>query len=243
PAAATRLREEGVDPESVEWDAWRRDDGRWTLVATYHHDNEARRAAFSFDQPGHFVMADDDEGRWLVGDGQFPTRAQKDEARRLKLASPPRYEEQLPLGDDAIELVRDTSSEPEPDWRAQTGDLQATVAAVGSRRTPAAVPEPEEVSGDADWIATPDRHADAGPIRPLSTQDPHLVSVDHAADTAADDQAVLPGLDPAGSVDAEEAEYGDEPATQLPKRPARKARGRASVPSWDEIMFGGGRGD
>jgi hypothetical protein len=28
----------------------------------------------------------------------------------------------------------------------------------------------------------------------------------------------------------------DEPPS---RRPARKARGRASVPSWDEIMFGG----
>ena len=27
------------------------------------------------------------------------------------------------------------------------------------------------------------------------------------------------------------------------RRPARKGRGRASVPSWDEIMFGGGKSD
>ena len=25
------------------------------------------------------------------------------------------------------------------------------------------------------------------------------------------------------------------------RKPARKGRGRASVPSWDEIMFGGGK--
>ena len=210
PAAATRLRAEGVDPESVEWDAWRRDDGRWTLVATYRHDNESRRAGFSFDQPGHFVMPDDDEGRWLVGDGQFPTRAQKEEARQLALAPVPRYEEQVPLGDDAIELVRETPQ----------------------------IPEPDEVTGDADWIATPDRHADQGPIRPLSTQDPHLVHVDHSAH----DQETLPGID-APAQDEASAEEQDDPATQLPRRVSRKARGRASVPSWDEIMFGGGRGD
>jgi hypothetical protein len=244
PAAATRLREEGVDPESVEWDAWRRDDSRWTLVATYRHDDEARRASFSFDQPGHFVMADDDEGRWLVGDGQFPTRAQKDEARQLKLAPVPRYEEQLPLGDDAIQLVREDVPEE------SDSDVHATAAAVRAHRV--AAPEPEEVSGDADWIATPDRHADEGPIRPLSTQDPHLAHLHHDDDGA--DQEVLPGLDPAGNasptgpVDDDEpgpagAQAEDDPETQLPKRAVRKARGRASVPSWDEIMFGGGRGD
>ena len=31
-----------------------------------------------------------------------------------------------------------------------------------------------------------------------------------------------------------------EPA---PRRPVRKSRGRASVPSWDEIMFGGGKNE
>jgi hypothetical protein len=244
PAAATRLREEGVDPESVEWDAWRRDDGRWALEATYHHDNEGRVARFVFDQPGHFVMADDDEGRWLVGDGQFATRAQKDDARRHQLAPVPRYEEQTPLGDDAIELVR----EEEPDTGAPTGDLQATVEAVRARRV--AAPEPEEVAGDADWIATPDRHADEGPIRPLSTQDPHLVHMDHSADGATDQQETLPGLDPASPVEvaeheqpADDTEHDDDPETQLPRRTSRKPRGRASVPSWDEIMFGGGRGD
>ena len=37
---------------------------------------------------------------------------------------------------------------------------------------------------------------------------------------------------------------GDEPAAEAPepRRPAKK-RGRASVPSWDEIMFGGGKND
>ena len=111
PSAEARLRDEGVDPESVDWDAWRRDDGRWTLVATYHHDGEPRRARFSYDQPGHFVTAADDEGRWLVGDGQFPSRQQKAQTTTRRLTPVPRYDEELPLGDDAIELVRE---EPAP---------------------------------------------------------------------------------------------------------------------------------
>jgi hypothetical protein len=38
----------------------------------------------------------------------------------------------------------------------------------------------------------------------------------------------------------------DEPAAQAPSEPVAKPakkRGRASVPSWDEIMFGGGKND
>lgn len=44
------------------------------------------------------------------------------------------------------------------------------------------------------------------------------------------------------AVEAAEA----EPAEEAPQKPAKKAssrRKRASVPSWDEIMFGGGKQD
>ena len=34
-AVAAQLRAHNVDPGSVEWDAWRREDGRWTLTALY----------------------------------------------------------------------------------------------------------------------------------------------------------------------------------------------------------------
>ncbi len=34
-AVAEHLRARNVDPAAVEWDAWRREDGRWTLVADY----------------------------------------------------------------------------------------------------------------------------------------------------------------------------------------------------------------
>jgi hypothetical protein len=35
----------------------------------------------------------------------------------------------------------------------------------------------------------------------------------------------------------------EDPAAEPPptRRPVKKSRGRASVPSWDEIMFGGGK--
>ena len=42
----------------------------------------------------------------------------------------------------------------------------------------------------------------------------------------------------------EEPEPEPEPAAEEQPQPRRKGRrGRASVPSWDEIMFGGGKGD
>ncbi|QWZ09473.1 DUF3071 domain-containing protein [Nocardioides panacis] len=48
---AERLRTRNVDPASVEWDSWRREDGRWTLVADYRAGERARHAEFVFDAP------------------------------------------------------------------------------------------------------------------------------------------------------------------------------------------------
>ena len=33
-AISAHLRSHNIDPDSVEWDAWRREDGRWTLTGT-----------------------------------------------------------------------------------------------------------------------------------------------------------------------------------------------------------------
>ena len=46
---AEQLRSRNIDPDSVEWDSWRRDDGRWALVASLRADDRPRRAEFVFD--------------------------------------------------------------------------------------------------------------------------------------------------------------------------------------------------
>ena len=96
--------------EDVEWDAWRQPDGRWALVATYTLDGRERAAEFSHDLPGRYVVAENDEARILTGELREPdakggvTPGRTMPARRL--SSVPSQDE-LPLGDDAIELVRD----------------------------------------------------------------------------------------------------------------------------------------
>ena len=51
-AVAERLRARNVDPATVEWDAWRREDGRWTLVADYRSGESARHARVRLRRPG-----------------------------------------------------------------------------------------------------------------------------------------------------------------------------------------------
>jgi hypothetical protein len=202
-AVAGQLRGLNVDPGSVDWDAWRREDGRWTLTAAYRAGDREGEAAFTFDAPGNYVSAEDDDARWLVGDlvaGPAPQRpieatATDDLAtarRRRLVAVPP---DELPLGADAIDLVSEEPFERyvEPDESAPLG-AEAPMEAY--------LDDPEAITHEA--LDDRDAHEDGG------EEEPDL----HAGE-------------PSG-----------EPAGRPPKR-----KGRASVPSWDEIMFGGGKHD
>src|SRR3954451_19261530 len=103
-AVAERLRGRNVDPESVEWDAWRREDGRWTLVADYRSGESPRHAEFVFDAPGRYVVPEAEEARWLVGEqsaGRDP-QPRTGPGRRLSAVG---ADDELPLGEDAIGMV------------------------------------------------------------------------------------------------------------------------------------------
>ncbi len=183
-AVAAHLRAANVDPNSVSWDAWRREDGRWSLVGRFESPERSGSAEFTYDGPGNYVVLENDEARWLVGEvvaGLAPHSPQVDDleqARLRRLTAVP--EEERSLGDDAIELVTQES------------------ASLGAE-------------------APVEAFLDDSP----ASDDPELR--EEAAEAAALD-------------DADEADDAEGPA----RRQVQKKRGRASVPSWDEIMFGGG---
>jgi hypothetical protein len=64
-AIGSHLRSRNVDPDTVAWDAWRREDGRWTLTGTY---TTASALATSRSTRGTSVVADDDDAHWLLGE-------------------------------------------------------------------------------------------------------------------------------------------------------------------------------
>lgn len=162
-AVAVQLATTDSVSDAVEWDSWRRTDGRWALVALYTTSARSGAAELTFDPPGNYVSLDNDDARWLVGD---------------LLAA----EEPEPTRDD-LTVARERRE-------ARPADLP---------------PEPAE---PADVIV---------PEAPKPTW--------------------TPPAQPAGPPTAETApETAPEP--EAPRRPKR--RGRSSIPSWDEIMFGGG---
>ncbi|MFT3872025.1 MAG: septation protein SepH [Nocardioides sp.] len=210
-ATETALREHNVNADAVDWDSWKRADGRWTLTAVYACAARTGTATFAFDGPGNFVVAEDDDARWLVGElPDAPTQDLTDDlsaVRRRRLTAV--ADDQLPLGDDAIELVTEAPAEEAP-----------LDPMLGSE-------QPAEAFLDQVFAHQNPNSASA-----------HDSSVQHTEPDFDDEGAQVDG---AAAVEPETAEA--ELAEGPHRRQVRKTRGRASVPSWDEIMFGGGKSD
>jgi hypothetical protein len=201
-AVGSHLRSRNVDPETVGWDAWRREDGRWTLTGAYTTTGRVGAAHFSFDAPGNYVTADDDDAHWLLGEIPDepealaePPRDDLSDARRRRLSAVPADE--LPLGEDAIELV---SEDPEPEVAQSRLEESAALGA--------------EAPVEA-YLDSPD---DPGPAQPVLDEAQDVSETEDDQDAGADHRR-------------------HEPPS---RKPVKKTRGRASVPSWDEIMFGSG---
>ncbi|MDX6327389.1 MAG: hypothetical protein QOK15_3743 [Nocardioidaceae bacterium] len=271
-AVAERLASRDIDPESVEWDAWRREDGRWTLVADFGAGQSGRRASFVYDTAGRYVVADDDESRWLVGERHgsevaptpAPTVTRRAVDSPLRATEPGRRlsavgTEQLPLGDDAIELV--TGRRPADLGEVELGAVEPpedpTVDLTEARSVVRSAAPDTRVSAEPEALfdapaapVVPPRQAAADEAEVLAGRPSrgHLAEAGAGADEIIDEAAgaaAAEATDSATGPAADDASgTGEEVVDDRPQqRKASRGRGRASVPSWDEIMFGSSRGE
>jgi hypothetical protein len=221
-AVAGRLEGAGIDPASTDWDAWRREDGRWTVVAQYAEAGESRRAEFTYDAMGRYVVAEDDTARWLVGERRAaepsatPAAPSPHAAPSVHAAGPAPDGEQLALGDDALRVV---TGQPLP---------RVEVPAAGPTPGPAAGPSSRvEPLAAVEQPTTPDE----------PTED--LTETARAVRAVADPPPDAPVL----FEDAELRPGNDAPARR-PSHAGTRPRARRSMPSWDDIMLGSApRGD
>jgi hypothetical protein len=172
---AERLRGRGVDLETVEWDAWRRDDGRWTLQLTYLSGESHRSAHFVFDQDGRYSLADDDEARWLAGEHQSSVhgpqpREHAPAASDRRLAVVPRDDllSMAPLDDLGVAESHDYFTDESYEAHTETSDdLTAVVRAVREGSAPP---------------AEHDDQADQDPAMPSDPSAEHETTVPGAVD-------------------------------------------------------------
>jgi Protein of unknown function (DUF3071) len=241
---AERLQALGMDPDEVRWDSRKRGDGSWLIELTCEAGGEPLTAAWIFDPRRRHAMPDEDQAARL----SLPEDALQAAGLVLQPSPPAR-------GRGTVTPFVPRSSppaprrEPEPEPAAAPGrDTNSGQVAVGQHAARLPGPQPSVADSPRVPPATP-----GGPSQAPEPQRPHApaAAVQQAGSAeqpaARSQQAAQPppsAADPAvGDEAAPAAETGQE--SQARGRSARKAAGgrgrRASVPTWDEIMFGSSR--
>jgi len=193
------LEADGVDPDSVEWDSWRRDDAKWIVTVSYARGAGNARASWTFDNAGRNLHPLDETARHLMGVNAAP--AEVDEIDEIDFIT---EDTTVAVVDDSeiIETLRQSQPLARPHLVAVPSEPTETITIVR-----------EEIIEVIEVIETEE-----------------FIETEEIIDTAS--ESIQEALDVA-AVKA--------PAKKVAK-PKAKGR-RASVPSWDEILFGATRGD
>lgn len=217
---ADRLAGRGVDIDSLAWDAWRHEGEAWQVCVDFRVDGTSTRAMWDFDHTARIVTALDDQSRWLT------------ETELLDVPIPKRHLASVRDSDEGavVSLHPSRPAAPEASETA-TGQREdsgsSTERLVDDLNGKRGTRESLDLDDDSDdSVGGRTRQADVG-FAPTVSQS------SHPAGTARKG----PGRDsPPASADPPEDEASTDTSTRGVKRPAKK--GRASVPSWDEIVFG-----
>ncbi|MBO0867584.1 MAG: DUF3071 domain-containing protein, partial [Micromonosporaceae bacterium] len=77
-----RLAQHGVDAEKISWDAYRRDDGTWRVVATWPSGKATAQAIWELDRTRQSVIPHDDMAQYLCAERPAPVRGQEPQPDR-----------------------------------------------------------------------------------------------------------------------------------------------------------------
>ncbi|WP_296137652.1 septation protein SepH [uncultured Tessaracoccus sp.] len=256
-----RLQQRGLDADTIEWDAWRQEDLLWRVVGVLADDAGERRGEFVFDHKARFSVADNPDARWMIGE-QLPDAGDEDEntidfddeLALLRATKESKPEPQDAPGDDVpdADLMHDgheDTSELDELYDMLSGISEDSVRIYTGLSDPDEADEPE----DADEEPAGDVPVEDDE-RPEPAQEPAVDEPEPAVDapaTPADEPGPEPDEEPAPAAAHRDATVDEpvqdslveepepDPEAERPARKSRRRRGRAQVPSWDEIMFGG----
>ncbi len=149
-----RLTERGTESADLRWDAWRRDDGIWTVLMAYPAGRGDRVATWTFDTESRTLHPLDDEAAWLMESAPAP---QSDAA-----AGPADSGSGGTPADSGAQVVSFTSGRSRPADQEQPGRqpagrrLPGGEAAPGPQSAPGAAPgQPEARGGSARRTSVP----------------------------------------------------------------------------------------
>lgn len=219
-----RLAQREPDIDSVQWDSWRKDDSVWTVRMSFRIGGLPYDATWSFDPPRRLVHPVDDEARLLSSDAA-PDTAFPFTARSNTVASNP--------GTRSAQVTSLQSWHGRPAAAAGQGSVtQLPVRPNGSPRPAAAAAAAgTAAAADVDLAEAPAAQAPTSPAQaPAAATGRAAAGVGTGAGSAYSDAL----FGPVGPHKERLRGDTDQQAVNDGVTPGR----RATVPSWDEIVFG-----
>ncbi|CAB4641471.1 unannotated protein [freshwater metagenome] len=129
-----RLAPMGVDSDSLSWNAWRIDDGTWTIDLSYPNRDGHGSATWNFDLNRRSVTATNENARWMLGQEPAP-RTQTPGLVHAEPTHPSRIVDSL----SHLDVVAEPEAEP----------VRETPRLVAIRETPGEEDRAEGISGRA----------------------------------------------------------------------------------------------
>jgi hypothetical protein len=224
----SRLAQHGIDSEKISWDAFRRDDGTWRIVATWPSGKATAQALWDLDKGRQVVSPHDDMAQYLCAERPTQILGQDPVPERNFLAE--RSGHGLPGSARSAEPARGGHGLPAVETTTPTRQTRDPIRA-GRDALLASLDRP--LSGGRGLETT-----GSEPRRPVAGGAAALLS--GGSGSAFDDDADLPKEVPAVpslAVLRPRRTVGQQ-GQQASETDETKPRKR--LPSWDDVLFGGG---
>lgn len=226
-----RLRK--ADAANVVWSATKLEGEPWMVSVTYSVAKENREAVWSFDQR-KLVLSPENEAAVKLSAGDFAAGSAAPKLRQVEVPTENTRIIELPRVEAAEDLEHDALTVSPAPISSIEELTRSSLQAVSDEGTDSEPTASENLSPTADLLEALRKKrsmASKGSIS-NSSQDPAEDSPE-LSETAVAPQAVEELV----ARDVEQASETEPEQTPAPVAPAAK-KGRPSMPSWDEIVFG-----
>ncbi len=219
-----RLSEHGVEAEKISWDAYRREDGTWRVVASWPSGKATAQAVWQLDKARQVITAQDDMAQFLSAERPTPLLGQEPAAEQ----QPPRptRDPVRPLrehsGHEPIRPTRDITAGRDTRDPLRRDALRAALERpLGeSTQSTTASEEPTRSEPSRHEPSRSERQKPAAPAASLKSDFRSEDDTDTKEIPAVPSLAVLRGRRTDSSTGTSRSE-------------------RSQLPSWDDVLFGG----
>jgi hypothetical protein len=224
-----KLAQHGIDADKISWDAYRRDDGTWRIVATWPSGKATAQAVWELDKARQVVTPYDDMAQYLCVERPAPLLGQEPPPERTGHALPgpsrgePGRGHGLPAASDKPRSGRDPIRSGRD---ALLATLDRPLSGSGSRGLDPST-APAALAG-----------SDTPRTRSAAVSGGAAALLGGGSGSAFDDDSDAPKEVPAVPSLAVLRPRRTAAGASDPADPSAKPRKR--LPSWDDVLFGGG---